>query len=133
MWIFSSQRRIAWGWLLTYGILGIIGGIVVLNHPTWTSLVALTMITLILGIEAIIMGVIKIITAFQGEGWGAGIWGVILVGFGVVLLVNREIALALPQIVGGIAVAGGFMMAIFYFTLRPEHVEHEKVPVSHAP
>lgn len=134
MWIFSSQRETAWGWLLAFGILGIVGGIVVLNHPAWASLVALTTITLILGIVTFIMGFIRIITAFQGNGWGAGIWGAILIGFGILIIVNLEIAtLALPLFIGGWAVAGGLAMAILYFTLKPRHLEHEHLPTSHAP
>jgi uncharacterized membrane protein HdeD (DUF308 family) len=128
MWIFSSQRKTSWGWLLAYGILGIIAGLVVLNHPAWTSLLALTLIVFILGIEAIVMGIIRIISAFQGEGWGTGIWGLILISFGTLLIINQQIAIALPEIIGAVAVAGGIILIIAYFTSL-SHINH-KVPIS---
>ena len=76
----SSQ----WGWKLFLGILGIIAGIIVIQHPLWSSILIPTLTAIIIGIFGIIMGIIGIIQAFQGAGWGVGILGVLSILFGIV-------------------------------------------------
>ena len=58
----SSQ----WGWKLFAGILGIIAGIIVLNHPLLSPILVGNAVIIILGIQGLILGVVGIIQAFQG-------------------------------------------------------------------
>jgi uncharacterized membrane protein HdeD (DUF308 family) len=45
-------------------------------------------VALILGVFGLIIGIAAVIGAFQGEGWGAGIFGVISIIIGLLLMFN---------------------------------------------
>ena len=108
-----------WGWKLFAGIIGIIAGLYIINHPLLSTFLVPTTIVILLGIGGIIMGGISIIRAFQGAGWGTGILGVISIILGIVLLSNRVLAtLSLPITVGILAVIGGIVAIIQAFRMR---------------
>jgi uncharacterized membrane protein HdeD (DUF308 family) len=93
IFIDSSQ----WGWKLFSGVLGIIAGMVIIQHPLWSPILLGEVLVIVLGIEGLIIGVINLIQAFQGAGWGVGILGVLSILFGIVLLVKPFMAaLSLP-------------------------------------
>jgi uncharacterized membrane protein HdeD (DUF308 family) len=93
----SSQ----WGWKLAIGILGIIAGLLIIDHPIYSPLVVGSVAVIILGVQGVIMGVIYLIQAFTGAGWGAGILGALSIVFGVLLLANIWIAaFSLPVVLG---------------------------------
>jgi uncharacterized membrane protein HdeD (DUF308 family) len=111
----SSQ----WGWKLVSGILGVIAGLLVLQHPLWSTLLVPTTIVLIIAIQGIIIGVIGIIQLFQGGGWGAALMGVISLIFGILLLARPLLAATvLPFVFGGFAIVGGIAAIIGAFQLR---------------
>lgn len=108
-----------WGWKLFIGLLGIVAGFVVLDHPLWSPFVVGSILIIILGIQGLIVGIVRIIQAFQGAGWGAGILGAISIIFGIILLSNIFIAtLALPTIIGIFALIGGIVAIIMALRLR---------------
>jgi uncharacterized membrane protein HdeD (DUF308 family) len=110
--------RSAWGWKLFAGIVGILAGYYLLAAPNALSaLVVGVTVVILLGIQALIMGVINIIQALRGAGWGIGILGVVNIIFGVILLGNTMIATAtLPWVLGGFAIVGG--IAAIYMALK---------------
>ncbi len=111
----SSQ----WGWKLFAGILGIIAGIIVIQHPLVSTVVVPTVTVWLIGLLGIVIGVISIIQAFQGGGWGVGILGVLSILFGIVLVANPLIgALALPWVLGIFGIVGGIAAIIYSFRLR---------------
>lgn len=111
----SSQ----WGWKLIVGILGIIAGIIVIQHPLVSTIVVPTITVWLIGLLGIVIGVISIIQAFQGGGWGVGILGVLSILFGIVLVANPLIgALALPWVLGIFGIVGGIAAIIYSFRLR---------------
>ena len=59
-----------WGWKLVGGILGILAGLIVLQHPLWSPLVIGATLIIILGVQGLIVGVIGLVQAFRGAGWG---------------------------------------------------------------
>src|SRR5215211_873768 len=77
-----------WGWKLVGGVLGILAGIVVLQHPLWSSVLVPAIYLIILGIQGLISGGVSLVLAFSGGGWGAGILGALSIVFGLVLLFN---------------------------------------------
>jgi uncharacterized membrane protein HdeD (DUF308 family) len=108
-----------WGLKLFAGILGIIAGILVLNHPIISTIILAKTIILILGIEGIIFGVIGIVQAFRGAGLGAGILGVVSLLFGALLLANSwGFALSLPWAIGLLAIVGGIASIIAAFRMK---------------
>lgn len=109
----------AWGWKLFAGIIGILAGIAVLNHPLWSALLVPTVLVFILGIQGIIVGIVGIVTAFKGAGWGAGILGALSIVFGIVLLANPILgAAALPWVLGIFGIVGGIAGIIAAFKMK---------------
>lgn len=84
--------RSQWGWNLISGILGVIAGLLVLNFPLVGGAIYFSVITIVLGILGLLFGVVSIIAAFQGAGWGAGLFGVVSVIIGLLLIFNALMA-----------------------------------------
>ena len=108
-----------WGWKLVGGVLGILAGIVVLQHPVWSSVLVPAIYIIILGIQGLILGGVNLIMAFRGEGWGIGILGALSIVFGLVLLFNVWIGVAaLPLILGAFGLVGGVFAVVMAFRMR---------------
>lgn len=112
--------RRQWGWKLFGGIVGILAGYFLVTSPPLESTVAFGLaVILILAIQGIIMGIMGLIAAFQGGGWGAGILGVISIIIGFILLANPMITAAmLPWVVGIFAIIGGIFAIFAAFRMR---------------
>ncbi len=111
--------RTAWGWKLVLGILGIVAGLMIIQHPLWSSVLVPATLVLVLGIQGLIFGIVGLAQAFQGAGWGAGILGVLSIIFGILLITNPVIAgFALPFVLGIFAVMGGFLALVAAFQMR---------------
>ena len=108
-----------WGWKLFSGIIGILAGIAIIQYPLWSSLLVPTVLVWVFGFFGIIIGVIGLIQAFQGAGWGAGILGILSILFGLLLIFNAFVAsLTLPFIFGILAIVGGLAALVMAFQMR---------------
>ncbi|MGW8249575.1 MAG: HdeD family acid-resistance protein [Anaerolineales bacterium] len=108
-----------WGWKLFAGIVGILAGIAILQHPLISPLLVGSVLVIVLGIQGLIVGIVGLIQAFQGAGWGAGILGAVSVVIGIWLLFNIGAAtLALPWAIGLLAVVGGIAAIVLAFRMR---------------
>ena len=108
-----------WGWKLVGGVLGILAGIVVMQHPVWSSVLVPAIYVIILGIQGLISGGVSLVLAFSGGGWGAGILGALSIVFGLVLLFNVWIGVAvLPYILGAVGIVGGGLAIAVAFAMR---------------
>ena len=115
LFVDSSQ----WGWKLFSGLLGIIAGILILQHPLWSTVLVPTTLVIILGIEGLIIGIVNLIQAFRGGGWGIGILGALSIVFGIILLANLFVsAVALPFVAGAFGVVGGIIAIVYAFKLK---------------
>jgi uncharacterized membrane protein HdeD (DUF308 family) len=123
--IFVDNRL--WGWKLLSGIIGILAGIMVIQHPLWSAfLLPATLVTL-LAIGGIIIGVSKLIQAFRGGGLGEGILGLVSIAFGVLLLSSPVLAtITFIYSFGILAMVGGLLAFIASFRLR----QVERVPAA---
>jgi uncharacterized membrane protein HdeD (DUF308 family) len=111
--------RSSWGLKLLGGIFGIIAGIVLLNHPLWSAIAIPTYIVYVVGFLAIFEGFVDLLHVFQGGGWGAGILGILLIIFGLILVLNPWIgSLTVPFVLGGFMLAGGVAAIVVSFLLR---------------
>jgi uncharacterized membrane protein HdeD (DUF308 family) len=125
--------RSQWGWKLFAGILGILAGIIILRFPLWSALLIPTVLVLILAIQALIAGVIQIVHAFSGGGWGMGLLGGLNVIFGLILLFRLlPGVIALPIVLGIFAIIGGIAMFIGSFRLRRQEAPMQPPSVSQA-
>jgi uncharacterized membrane protein HdeD (DUF308 family) len=110
-----------WGWKLASGIIGILAGIVILQHPAWSSVIVGATLVIILGVQGLIFGGIGIFQAFKGAGWGTGILGAISVIFGLYLLLNiGSTTFVLPWVAGILAIVGGIIVIVMAFRQRSE-------------
>ena len=108
-----------WGWKLFASIVGILAGILVIQHPLYSPLVVGSVLVIILGIQGLIMGIVGLFTAFKGAGWGAGILGALSIIIGLWLLFNvRAATFALPWAIGLLAIIGGIAAIFMAFKQR---------------
>jgi uncharacterized membrane protein HdeD (DUF308 family) len=109
-----------WGWALFSGIVGILAGLVILGMGAFAAaLLVSTTFVIVLGLWGIIIGIVNLIQAFKGGGWGVGILGALSIIFGI-LLIMRPVAaaLALPWVFGIFGIVGGIIAIIAAFRLR---------------
>ena len=130
-WIFSGIFNLvgmfidhtAWGWKLFTGVLSILAGLVILRYPLVSALTIPSIIILVLGIQGFIVGIIGLIMAFQGGGWGAGILGALSIIFGVILMANFAapgMAVTLIWVAAVFALVGGIFQIFQAFRQRSE-------------
>ena len=107
------------GWKLFAGIVGILAGILILQHPLYAPLLVGAALVIILGIQGLIMGIVGLIQAFQGAGWGVGILGVVSILIGILLLANLWLfTFSLPWVIGILAIVGGIIAIIAAFRVK---------------
>ena len=108
-----------WGWKLAGGILGILAGIIVIQHPIWSPFVIGGTLIIILGVQGLVIGIVGVIQGLKGAGWGATILGAISILFGLLFLFNvGGFTLALPWTIGILALIGGVLSIIAAFKLK---------------
>lgn len=106
-------------WSLLSGILGILAGLLVLRHPLLAAVTVPTVLIIILGAQGFVMGVLEIIAAFKGGGFGSFILGVINLILGVLLLSSPVLAaLAVPLVFGALLLVEGVGLIIWAFRAR---------------
>lgn len=115
--------RTQWGWRLVIGLLGLFAGWMVMDAMSKAPLLATIglagVYVVVLGIEGIFYGILELVMAFKGAGWGTGILGAISILFGVLLLRTPILAgLALPWVFGVFAVVGGIAAIFMAFRLK---------------
>jgi uncharacterized membrane protein HdeD (DUF308 family) len=108
-----------WGWKLFAGLIGIVAGILILQHPLWSTLLVPLTLVWVFGFFGIVIGVVALIQAFSGGGWGIGILGVLSILFGIALMGNTVIgAVALPYVFGILGIVFGIGAIIGAFRLK---------------
>jgi uncharacterized membrane protein HdeD (DUF308 family) len=113
------DRSSPWVWSLLSGLLGIAAGMLVLRHPLLAAVTVPTLIVIILGVEALIMGCVNIIAGFQGGGIASFIHGAFNLLIGVLLLGSpMAAALAVPFVFGVILLVQGVALVIWAFRVR---------------
>jgi uncharacterized membrane protein HdeD (DUF308 family) len=113
------DRSVAWYWSLLIGILGIIAGMIVLNHPMFAAVLLPTTIVIYLGIIGLVMGAIQIVGGFTGGGIGSFALGAINVLIGLILLgAPVAAAVAVPLVFGILLLIEGAALIIWAFRVR---------------
>ena len=117
--IFLGASGIHWGWSLLEGIIGILAGLFVVNHPLFSGMLVPTTLVIVLAIQGIIMGIINLVQGFKGDGARAVILGIINILFGIILL-GRPLMAAylLPILFGIFAIAGGIVLIVLSLRIR---------------
>ena len=113
--------KTAWGWKLFIGIVSIAAGGYIVAYPVASALVLPKIFVLVMGIWGLMYGIILLIMAFQGGGWGPGILGVLGIIFGVILMANYSapgMGLTLLWTMALFALVGGIIMIVQAFRMR---------------
>lgn len=120
--IFTGRSSLHWGWLLLDGIIGILAGVFVLNHPLFTAFLIPTTLVIILAVFGFVMGFINLLQGIKGDGAGAVILGVINVFFAIFLLSHPAMvamfASFLPITIGILGIIGGVWLIIKALGIR---------------
>ena len=117
--IFLPNTGTHWGWLLFMGILGIIAGMVVLRNLVYATALVGTFVIVFLAVDGLIMGIMGLIRAFTGGGWGSGILGILSIIIAIFLFTNLLGAvLALPIFLGAFMIVGGIVAIFYSFRIR---------------
>jgi uncharacterized membrane protein HdeD (DUF308 family) len=115
--IFIDHRL--WGWKLLSGVLGVLAGFLIIQHPLWSVILVPAAFLTALAIGGIIIGVSKLIQAFSGAGWGTGFLGILSVLFGALILAQPILgAVAFLVIFPILAIVGGIVAIIAATQMR---------------
>lgn len=110
-----------WGWKLFMGIISILAGLYIVGYPVAAAVALPRVMVLVLGIWGLMYGVMLLIMAFSGAGWGAGILGGLGILFGLALLADYgKLFTGLSMIWAGavMGVIGGIVLIIQAFRQR---------------
>lgn len=110
-----------WGWKLFMGIISVAAGFYILSYPIISAMALPKIFVLVMGIWGLMYGVVLLIMAFQGGGWGAGILGALGIIFGIALMINYSdpgMGLAMIWTASVFAFIGGIGMIFKAFKQR---------------
>ncbi|MEI7815422.1 MAG: DUF308 domain-containing protein [Coriobacteriia bacterium] len=111
--------RTAWGWRVFTGLLSIVAGGFIIGNTLLGAVAFLAAATLILGINGMLIGVVDIIKASQGAGWGKGLLGALSLVVGAYIAFNFEkFMIVLPWVWGLFAAAFGIGAIIMSFQIK---------------
>lgn len=114
-----ADRSVHWIWSLITGVIGILAGVFVLNHPLLAALTVPTILVFVLGLEGLALGVFEIATAFTGGGIGSFLLGLINLAIGGLLLAAPVAAtLAVPLVFGVLLLVQGVGLIVWAFRVR---------------
>jgi uncharacterized membrane protein HdeD (DUF308 family) len=118
--IFSAfTDRSRWGWKLLSGVLSILAGLVVLFYPLYSAVLLPALLIIFIGIWGLVIGLISLVQAFRGAGWGAGVLGALSIIIGMLFLANPLVSAALlVLLVAVLAIIGGIVAIFLAFRLR---------------
>jgi uncharacterized membrane protein HdeD (DUF308 family) len=111
----------AWGWKLFMGLVSIIAGGAILMYPIAAAVALPKIFVLVMGLWALIEGIVLLIMAFKGGGWGAGIVGALSIILGLILVGNYTVpgvGLAMIWAAAIWGVIGGIVMIFQAFRQR---------------
>jgi uncharacterized membrane protein HdeD (DUF308 family) len=117
--IFGELKK-NWGWLLAFGILSVVLGIVGLGMTFGLTLASV----LFFGVLLVVGGVFQVFDAFKCKGWKSTLWHVLIallyIAAGALMVFDPVLAsVTLTLVLGWILIAVGILRGIMAFQLRP--------------
>lgn len=119
--IFVVDSAVPWWLSLLGGVIGILAGIFVLNHPWLSAILVPTTLVIVIAVQALLMGIIGLIQGIRGDGWAAIILGAVNVLVGIILLGSPLVAaLVLVVVIGILQVFSGVALTVLAVRMRRE-------------
>jgi uncharacterized membrane protein HdeD (DUF308 family) len=113
--------RSNWAWKLMAGVLSVVGGIFVIQLSQQDALAAPMLASIVIGVIALLIGLIQLLLASRGGGLRTGIPGAVSAVLGVLLAFMPMIGAAfLPFMLGGMALAGGVATVVASYKRRSD-------------
>lgn len=116
----GERLRTSWIWMVLFGVISLIGGILALANPLAATLAA----TVLAGWVFTLLGVLQVIQAFRVPGWPGFIWallfGILVLAVGLSLIFNPLAGMvSLTLLVAVLFIVIGAVKAMYSFSLRP--------------
>jgi uncharacterized membrane protein HdeD (DUF308 family) len=117
---FFGNLRKNWGWLLAFGILAILLGILGLGMTFGLTLASIELF----GILLIVGGAFQLFNAFKCKGWKSTVWHLLIallyIAAGVIMVIDPVLAsVTLTLVIAWILIAVGIMRSVMAFQMRP--------------
>jgi len=117
--IFAARRTVARGWLLLYGIIGILAGLVVWRHPLISMILLPRVLIIVFGIVGILMGLVALIQGVSGRSRWRLVLALLNILIGIFLLTHPlTTALVLPPLIGIAATIAGLLLLTAALRMR---------------
>jgi uncharacterized membrane protein HdeD (DUF308 family) len=108
--------RDKWGWIVAFGVIALIGGIIALGSVVWATASAV----IIVGFMMLMVGAVEIVEAFNVRSWGRfAFWlliGILYVIAGFICLQNPFAAATILTLLLGVALIVSGVLRIFLAT-----------------
>ena len=121
---FGHIHAIRWGALLGRGLLSILAGVVILSYPLVSAVITVSRLASILGLLAIVFGLMEVITAvgiretFSSK-WSLMVGGILSCVAGISLLVHPFLSAAVTMsLVGFLTITVGLVRMVLALRLR---------------
>jgi uncharacterized membrane protein HdeD (DUF308 family) len=116
---FFGNLRKNWGWLLAFGILAILLGMLGLGMTFGLTLASIELF----GILLIVGGAFQLFNAFKCKGWKSTVWHLLIallyIAAGVIMVIDPVLAsVTLTLVIAWILIAVGIMRSIMAFQMR---------------
>ena len=109
----------SWGWRIFGGVIGIAAGLLVMSNLGASAVIGVEVLAIILGIFGVMVGIGALISAFQGEGWGVGIFGAISIAIGLLMMFNAAVSAEILVILTGILLIAQGGIGIIMSFIKP--------------
>ena len=108
--VFHPEAKDHRGWLIFSSLLGVVAGLVVLDHPLISAVFVPAVLVTVIGIVGLFIGFNDLLAAFRGAGWSMALLGVVSILLGAALLGNTVIGVVLfPYFIGAVELVGGLV------------------------
>ena len=111
--------RTQWFAKVLAGILSLVVGVIVVQHPLWASALVPTTLTMTVGVLAVAVGVIGLAQAVSGGDWLHAALGILSVLIGLPFIFNPSgTSSILVTILGIVAAVGGLAVIVTAFRMK---------------
>lgn len=108
-----------WVRRLLSAVLRILAGLAIVAYPTYAAAFVPAAMTRVTGVVGVFIGVVTVVAALRGAGWGTGVLGLVGIVLGLILLsIGTGPAIATAIILAGVcAIIGGISATLYALRL----------------
>ena len=117
------------GWVLRViaSVLGIVAGVVIVQHPIWSTILLPATLVVFVGAIGAVKGFLDLIHGISDRSWSVSLLGVASIVLGLILLANPLVAASiLPFLIGSVALLGGIAALFLAWGERRSRREREQ-------